>query len=104
MSRSGREVRVPRPANGQLTEREREIYAHLLRAQSDKEISAVLGISPRTVRFHVSNVLEKYGARNRVELIASLLGQLQGRQNGEQHAQTNQDDSSDSLKLQHAPG
>jgi DNA-binding CsgD family transcriptional regulator len=36
---------------------------------SNKEISHALGISPRTVKFHISNILQKANAKNRKGLI-----------------------------------
>jgi len=52
-----------------LTEREKEICQLLLQAQSDKEIACRLDISTRTARFHVSNILKKFGVARRVELL-----------------------------------
>jgi DNA-binding CsgD family transcriptional regulator len=59
-----------------LTRREREVLAHLVRGSSYAEIADALFISDKTVSVHVSNILRKTGARNRVE--ASALGRRQG--------------------------
>jgi len=48
-----------------LSPRETEVVGLLHRRLSDKEIGSVLGISERTVRFHLHNVFEKLGVRDR---------------------------------------
>ena len=50
-----------------LTKREREILTLIVEGSDNKEIAAELMISPETVKTHVSTVLEKLGAGNRVE-------------------------------------
>jgi len=56
-----------------LSERELEVSQFLARGQSDREIGAALRISPRTVQVHVSNILEKLGARNRTSAAVWLI-------------------------------
>jgi len=51
-----------------LTSRENEVLGLLLRRLSNKDIAAVLGITDRTVKFHVGNVLNKLQVRSRQEL------------------------------------
>jgi len=51
-----------------FTAREEQIIACLLDGLSNKEIGHLLGISPRTVKFHVANVLRKVQVRNRRDL------------------------------------
>jgi DNA-binding NarL/FixJ family response regulator len=58
-----------------LSRRERDILEALLDNLANKEIANKLNISERTVKFHVSNVLAKFGVRRRADLI--VLG-LQG--------------------------
>lgn len=56
-------------AHGQfLTAREGEVAQLLMRRFANKEISAALGISERTVKFHVSNVLSKLQLDDRGDL------------------------------------
>ncbi len=50
-----------------LTEREREVLHLITSSLSNKEIAQHLGITVRTVDFHVSNILRKLGAISRVE-------------------------------------
>ena len=56
----------------QLSRRESEVMDGLLDNHANKEIANRLGISERTVKFHVSNVLRKFHVRRRADLI--LLG------------------------------
>jgi len=50
-----------------LTEREQEILALLVKGSSNREISAQLSISLATVKFHLTSIFTKLGAKNRVE-------------------------------------
>jgi DNA-binding NarL/FixJ family response regulator len=52
-----------------LTEREQEVLGWLARGRVNKEIAAGLGISERTVKFHVSSIFNKLGASNRTEAV-----------------------------------
>jgi DNA-binding NarL/FixJ family response regulator len=56
-------------AGRRLSPRERQVVDALLENLSNKEIAARLVLSERTVKFHVSNVLAKYGVRRRADLI-----------------------------------
>ena len=51
-----------------LTEREVEVLSLAVRGHSDKEISDLLFISPRTVNAHMRNMFAKTGSSNRTEL------------------------------------
>ncbi len=52
-----------------LSRREQEVLDCLLENLSNKEIANKLNISERTVKFHVSNLLGKFGVRRRADLI-----------------------------------
>lgn len=52
-----------------LSERERAVLTYLLMGRSLGDIATILDISPRTVKFHQANVLEKLGADSRADLI-----------------------------------
>lgn len=53
----------------QLTEREKEILAHVGRGRTNAEIGAELFLSPLTVKTHVSRIMAKLHARDRVRLV-----------------------------------
>lgn len=53
-----------------ITPRAREVWRLVARGKSNAEIAAELFISERTVKYHVSNLLEVAGARTRAELVA----------------------------------
>jgi DNA-binding NarL/FixJ family response regulator len=50
-----------------LTGREREVLTLMVEGKDNNEIANELVISPETVKTHVSTVLDKLGARNRVQ-------------------------------------
>jgi DNA-binding NarL/FixJ family response regulator len=54
--------------SAKLTSREQQIMVCLVEGFSNKEIGQVLGISPRTVKFHVANILHKFKIKNRRRL------------------------------------
>jgi len=65
-----RRVRGETPAGEpSLTPREREVLEALARGLGNKQIAARLGVSERTVKFHVSSLFEKLGAGNRTEAV-----------------------------------
>jgi DNA-binding CsgD family transcriptional regulator len=56
-----------------LTDRERVVLAQIVKGASSKEAARVLGISPRTVEFHLANIMQKLGAKNTAELVRLAL-------------------------------
>jgi DNA-binding NarL/FixJ family response regulator len=62
-------VRRPEGRTWTLTPREREVLDELLKNLSNKEIARNLHISGRTAKFHVSNVMAKYGVKRRADLL-----------------------------------
>jgi DNA-binding NarL/FixJ family response regulator len=62
---------------GTLSRREREVLESLLQNLSNKEIASQLNISERTVKFHVSNLLQKHGVRRRADLIVMRFQEAQ---------------------------
>ncbi|MDN5667535.1 MAG: response regulator transcription factor [Renibacterium salmoninarum] len=52
-----------------LTEREREVLLHIGRGESNDEIATALFLSPLTVKTHVSRIIQKLNARDRVQLV-----------------------------------
>ncbi len=65
-----------------LSNREIEIAEQLLEGKSNKMIAQSLGITERTVEFHLKNIYEKYQVNSRVELIL-LLGNPTGKPGAE---------------------
>ena len=61
-------ARIVTEGAGALTGREREIARLVAARKSNKEIGRALGISPRTVSTHLSNVFAKLGVSSRGEL------------------------------------
>lgn len=59
-----------------MSRRETEVYRGVTEAKSNKEIARDLNLSERTIKFHVSSVLRKYGVDNRAALIR--MSQTQG--------------------------
>lgn len=53
----------------QLSARQRMVLAKLLENKVNKEIATELDITVRTVKFHISNLLQKFDCSARVELI-----------------------------------
>jgi len=56
-----------------ITKREKEIFQLLIENKSTKEISNILGISEKTVRNHISNVMQKLDVINRSNAIIELI-------------------------------
>jgi NarL family two-component system response regulator LiaR len=62
-----------RPVALDLSERELAVLALVVEGLTNAEIAARLWIVESTVRFHVSNILSKLGARNRAEAVRLAL-------------------------------
>ena len=56
-----------------VTLREKEIFDLLISNNTTKEISQKLNISEKTVRNHISNVMQKLGVKSRSGAIIELL-------------------------------
>jgi DNA-binding NarL/FixJ family response regulator len=71
--------RLARPAPPALTPRELEVLRLLARGHVNKEIASILGVTERTVKFHVSAILSRLDAGNRTEAVsrAAQLGLIE---------------------------
>lgn len=59
------------PALDALTDREREVLTLVGRGYSNAEIGERLVVSPLTAKTHVSHIMTKLGARDRVQLVVT---------------------------------
>lgn len=56
-----------------LTKREKEVFEQLIINKTTKEIAELLDISEKTVRNHISNVMQKLGVKGRAGAVVELL-------------------------------
>lgn len=56
-----------------LTKREKEIFCLLTKNKSTKQIAEELCISEKTVRNHISNVIQKLGVESRIQAVLELI-------------------------------
>ncbi|MDP8936317.1 MAG: LuxR C-terminal-related transcriptional regulator, partial [Actinomycetota bacterium] len=56
------------------TEREREVLRLVADELQNKQIGRVLGISERTVKYHLTAILTRLGADNRAQAVAIATG------------------------------
>jgi DNA-binding CsgD family transcriptional regulator len=59
-----------------LTTREAEVLIWIARGKSNRDISDILGISPRTVNKHLEQIFTKLGVENRASAAALAVGAL----------------------------
>jgi DNA-binding NarL/FixJ family response regulator len=64
------EARVP---DSDLSPREREVLALIVAGKSNKEIASALGISPATVKFHVSVIFSRMGVEDSTQAAVAAL-------------------------------
>ncbi len=56
-----------------LTPREKEIFELLVKKYTTDQISEKINISSKTVRNHISNVIQKLGVKGRSQAILELI-------------------------------
>jgi DNA-binding NarL/FixJ family response regulator len=64
------------PVARQITQREREVLAHVHRGLSNKQIAYELGITEKTVKAHLTRIFERIGVTDRTQ--AALWAERQG--------------------------
>jgi DNA-binding NarL/FixJ family response regulator len=52
--------------------REKEVIEYLLKGKSNKEIAQGMGVSVRTVEFHLSNIYSQLDVHSRTEAVINL--------------------------------
>jgi DNA-binding NarL/FixJ family response regulator len=59
-----------------LTPRERQVLAHVVAGDGNKEIARKCAVSEETIKHHLTRIFDKVGASNRLELalVASQAG------------------------------
>lgn len=62
----------PQPLLSRLSEREREVASAVVRGLTNKEAAALLAITERTVKAHLSAIFEKLAVRDRMQLALVL--------------------------------
>jgi DNA-binding NarL/FixJ family response regulator len=62
-------------SKNQLTERELELLYYMADGLSNKGIAERLFISENTVKYHIRNILQKFGVQNRTEAVALAIRQ-----------------------------
>ena len=60
-------------SKGILTKREREVFEMLIKNYTTRDIADKLNISEKTVRNHISNVMQKLGVKGRSGAVVELL-------------------------------
>lgn len=63
------QVNAPRRSTT-LSDRERQVLRLVARGRANKQIARDLGITERTVKFHMTSIFNKLGANNRAQAIA----------------------------------
>jgi DNA-binding CsgD family transcriptional regulator len=66
----GRAMQAP----SELSPRQREVLHSVICNRANKEIASKLNITVRTVKFHISNLLNKFGVQSRAELARRAAG------------------------------
>lgn len=68
------DLSASRPVTAELTAREREVAAHLMRGLTSKEIGRALIISHRTVEIYRARLMRKFKASTTADLVQRLMG------------------------------
>lgn len=56
-----------------LTKREKEVFSLLVLNKTTRDIADILKISEKTVRNHISNVMQKLGVKGRAHAVVELI-------------------------------
>jgi DNA-binding NarL/FixJ family response regulator len=58
-----------KPPKTELTPCERTVLGHIAEGLASKEVADRLFVSKRTVDFHLDNIYDKFGVRNRLQAV-----------------------------------
>ena len=56
-----------------LTKRKKEVFSLLVLNKTTRDIADILKISEKTVRNHISNVMQKLGVKGRAQAVVELI-------------------------------
>jgi len=56
----------------QLSNRETQVFNHIVRGQTQQDIADNLFICVRTVKFHCGNIYQKLAVKNKIELMEKV--------------------------------
>ena len=73
-SPAGEEPQKGAAVLAELSERQREVLAHVLDGKPSRQIAEELAISVKTVEFHRARIMQKLGVRTAAELFRRCLG------------------------------
>ena len=82
--------------NSEFSKREIDVIRLLLQGKGNKQIAVELGISNRTVEFHLSNIYKKLGVNSRSEAILKLAETQLRESTGDRPVESTVEDRSDS--------
>lgn len=84
--------------NNRFSERENDVIKLLIQGKSNKQIALALGISNRTVEFHLSNIYTKLGVKSRSEAILKVTNSQLRKSTGDVQVISAVDNSLDSIE------
>lgn len=84
--------------NNRFGERENDVIKLLTQGKSNKQIALELGISNRTVEFHLSNIYKKLGVKSRSEAILKVINSQLRKSTGDDQVISTVDNSRDSIE------
>ena len=73
LGRMARELRETSRVAASLTEREVDVLRLLAKGLSNRQAARALGVSPKTIESHISNLHRKLGTKTRVETVGRAL-------------------------------
>ena len=72
---SAPEVMIGEASSYEFTSKEKEVLAYMVRGLSYYEIADEMNINIQSVKYHVSNMLQKTGIKNKLQLVLAVQNQ-----------------------------